>query len=83
MEILDILFEESRRHCAEVGVRVGTRARCRERTDDGIRLDLSDGRRAEIESSLASFIWVHVLEPGAPADLPSVQTPLSGRISTP
>ncbi len=70
LEILEIFFEESRRRCAEAGVEVGTRARCRERTDDRIRLDLADGRLAEIDSGLASFVAVHMLEPGVPVDLP-------------
>ncbi len=70
LEILEILFEESRRRCAEAGLEVGTRARCRTRTEERVELVLNDGRWAEVASELAPFIEVHVLEPGGPVDLP-------------
>lgn len=70
LEILQILFEESRRRCAEAGVAIGTRARCRARTEERVELVLLDGRWAQIDGELAPFIEVHVLDPGGPVDLP-------------
>ncbi|CAN5387816.1 hypothetical protein BH24GEM3_BH24GEM3_20230 [soil metagenome] len=70
LEILEILFEESRRRCAEAGLGVGTRARCRTRTEERVELVLNDGRWAEVAGDLAPFIEVHMLEPGGPVDLP-------------
>ncbi|HEV2130224.1 MAG TPA: hypothetical protein VGR27_03950, partial [Longimicrobiaceae bacterium] len=66
LEIRQILFEESRMRCAEIGLRVGTRARCRTRTEERVELVLNHGRWAEVAGELAPFIEVHLLEPGGP-----------------
>jgi len=75
LEVVHVLFGSLRYRYEASGLTPGARARCRERTPDRIRLELADGRIAEVDATHASFVEVSLLAPDgrsrAPAHSPS------------
>ena len=65
VEVVHILFGSLRQRFEDVGIRVGTRVRVRERGARGLVVELAGGARAAVDAVHAAFVEVR-----PPADAP-------------
>ncbi len=72
--ITTILFDRLRAECGQLGLRPGTKVRCRAGTPDWLILETEDGRRVRLERGWARFVEIEVVgtdTPARPAQLAS------------